>query len=973
MQSSKSYFWTFSQLLCQGRYFLTLLLLLQCGGSSLRAQFGETVQYFPQFAIGGGATTFFTIHDPTTDAITVRIELYRSDGSLLLSQEVQLAAGATQTVALAGQTGTATAGWAKLSSTGRFSASEFFQFRDAAGQLLSQVGVLPSTAADQFKLFAFVQQRNLTGTGVAVANISATTESVLTVRRLNLAGQLLDTRTIRLGALQQLARFLHEDPYFVGLDNFEGIVEVSATQPVAAVTLRLDGPNLAAVAVITPQGEVLSAGSVTTLHLADGAVTTIKLAPQAVTTDKLADQVITTTKLADGSVTNPKLAVGAVTADKIVDGTITSAKLAPGTSIPSQPLPDGSVTTAKLAENAVTSAKIQDGTIATVDLANGAVTADKIADNAVTSAKIGPGQVVKSINSLKDDVTLTAGTNVTITPSGNTLTIASTGGNITAVNAGTGLAGGGTTGALTLSVADGGITAAKIAPAQVVKSINSLKDDVTLTAGSNVTITPSGSTLTIAASSVSVPLNLSGSINNGSVLSVANNFGGGGGTTAVTATSISGSGVYGISSSGFGVNGIGSTGVKGIGTVAGVVGASAASGGQGVYGEGPGAGVYGTSAASGVYGNGTAYGVQGISSGGTGVNGAGLSYGVYGTGTSSSGVGVRGDGGSFGGQFNSSSSGTGVSGSGAVGVLGTSTTGTSIGVIGIGGGGTGVSGSGSTAGVSGVGSTYGGQFISSSGTGVSGTGSFFGVTGNSTSGTGVSGTGSTGVRGQGSAAGVYGIGTGSGFGVLGFGGSSGGTGIFGQGGGSGFAGDFSGNVRITGNLNVSGSVSKGSGSFQIDHPLDPANKYLSHSFVESPDMMNIYNGNVKLDTKGEGWVELPDWFDALNRDFRYQLTSMGAPGPNLYVAEEISANRFKIAGGQPGGKVSWQVSGIRQDAYANAHRIRVEEDKPEKERGTYLHPDLFGKPEERNILWAQQPALMRHLKKEQAKRMEPPK
>jgi hypothetical protein len=85
---------------------------------------------------------------------------------------------------------------------------------------------------------------------------------------------------------------------------------------------------------------------------------------------------------------------------------------------------------------------------------------------------------------------------------------------------------------------------------------------------------------------------------------------------------------------------------------------------------------------------------------------------------------------------------------------------------------------------------------------------------------------------------------------------------------------------------------------------------------------------------------MPDWFDALNRDFPYQLTPIGAPGPNLYIAEEISGNRFKIAGGKPGSKVSWQITGIREDAYANAHRVQVEEEKPANERGHYLYPEF---------------------------------
>jgi hypothetical protein len=161
--------------------------------------------------------------------------------------------------------------------------------------------------------------------------------------------------------------------------------------------------------------------------------------------------------------------------------------------------------------------------------------------------------------------------------------------------------------------------------------------------------------------------------------------------------------------------------------------------------------------------------------------------------------------------------------------------------------------------------------------------------------------------------------------------------------------DAYGNGYFAGNLKVTGNLSKGSGSFKIDDPLDPANKTLSHSFVESPDMMNIYNGVAQLDAKGQAWVELPSYFEALNRDFRYQLTAMGTPGPNLYIAQEISSDRFKIEGGKPGAKVSWQVTGVRQDAYANAHRVPVEEDKSASERGYYLHPDAFGQPPSKGI------------------------
>ena len=161
-----------------------------------------------------------------------------------------------------------------------------------------------------------------------------------------------------------------------------------------------------------------------------------------------------------------------------------------------------------------------------------------------------------------------------------------------------------------------------------------------------------------------------------------------------------------------------------------------------------------------------------------------------------------------------------------------------------------------------------------------------------------------------------------------------------------------GGVQVMSDLTVSGNLTKGSGSFKIDHPTDPENKYLYHSFVESPDMMNVYNGNVILNDKGEACIQLPAWFESLNRDFRYQLTAIGAPGPNLFIAEKISSNKFKIGGGSPGMEVSWQVTGIRNDPYANAHRIIVEEEKLASEKGYYLHPEAYGQPKEKGIDWA---------------------
>ena len=153
----------------------------------------------------------------------------------------------------------------------------------------------------------------------------------------------------------------------------------------------------------------------------------------------------------------------------------------------------------------------------------------------------------------------------------------------------------------------------------------------------------------------------------------------------------------------------------------------------------------------------------------------------------------------------------------------------------------------------------------------------------------------------------------------------------------------SGAISIPGNLYVGGTK-----NFRIDHPLDPANKYLYHAAIESSEVLNLYSGNVVLDASGEAVVQLPDWFEVINKDFRYQLTAIGAPGRDLYIAEEVSGGHFKIAGGKPGGKVSWQVSGVRNDAWEKAHPMVVEADKGAA-RGQYLTPELYGVPETARI------------------------
>jgi hypothetical protein len=375
-------------------------------------------------------------------------------------------------------------------------------------------------------------------------------------------------------------------------------------------------------------------------------------------------------------------------------------------------------------------------------------------------------------------------------------------------------------------------------------------------------------------------------------------------------------GVYGAAAQGHGVQGYGVIGVVGNGTTWGVYGNTGvtngigvnatAVNGAGVQASGGPIGVDATATAStgiavkatamgvsayavkadggyyGVYGSGDTYAVYGTS-GYTGVYGVGAEYGVVGNGNS---YGVYGSGGSYGGYFL--------------------------------GGPTGVYGNGSTTGVVGAGNSEG--VAGYSVVGVHGHGGQIGVYGTDATNSGVQGISTyVGVWGAGTSWGVYAEATGTSgqiYGVYGKSDSAGGYGLFSQ-----------------GDAHVNGTLSKTAGAFKIDHPLDPENKWLSHSFVESPDMMNVYNGNVVLDARGQAMVQLPRYFTTLNRDYRYQLTPIGEFAP-VYVAAKIAGGRFRIAGGKAGLEVSWQVTGIRQDDYALAHPIVVETRKTKAERGT---------------------------------------
>jgi hypothetical protein len=524
--------------------------------------------------------------------------------------------------------------------------------------------------------------------------------------------------------------------------------------------------------------------------------------------------------------------------------------------------PDGTLqTTAGLATVAHDATLTGAGTSGTpLKIADGGVGTNQLAPGAVTGSKIALGQVVKSLNGLFDNMTLAAGANVTITPSGNTLTVSAPNA-LASVSRDSTLTGSGVSGS-PLGIADNGVTSAKIAAAQVVKSLNSLKDDVTLAAGANITMTSSGSTLTVAApnalTSVSRDSTLTGSGVSGSPLGIADN--------GVTSAKIAAAQV-----------------VKSLNSLKDNVTLAA-----------------GTN-------------ITITSSGSTLTVAAPNALGSV--------------------SHNTTLTGDGTSGSPLSVAVPLSLSGTSAVEAGI------IEATNSTIRGSGV------RGVSPRGVGV------YGRTGNTDLSISPA-AGVVGVTDTNGFPGVYAESRSSSQSAL----SAANT----QSGGT--AATFLGGVQITGNLSVGGTLSKSGGSFKIDHPLDPANKYLSHSFVESPDMMNIYNGNVILGPNGEAVIELPAWFEALNKEFRYQLTPIGGPGSGLYIAEEVADNRFKIAGGRAGLKVSWQVTGIRHDPWAEAHRIPVEEEKPEKERGYYLHPVEWGQSDEKNVEWARQPEMMKQLR-----------
>jgi hypothetical protein len=137
-------------------------------------------------------------------------------------------------------------------------------------------------------------------------------------------------------------------------------------------------------------------------------------------------------------------------------------------------------------------------------------------------------------------------------------------------------------------------------------------------------------------------------------------------------------------------------------------------------------------------------------------------------------------------------------------------------------------------------------------------------------------------------------------------------------------------------------------AFTMDHPLDPENKILMHAAVESNEVINSYSGNITTDASGKATVNLPDYFGAINKDFRYQLTVVGTFAQAI-ISKEIINNQFEIATSIPNIKVSWEVKGVRNDARMKKFPFVAQQEKSTLQKGKYWDPSVYNQPESRSV------------------------
>ncbi|MCP4439555.1 MAG: hypothetical protein GY810_11485 [Aureispira sp.] len=145
--------------------------------------------------------------------------------------------------------------------------------------------------------------------------------------------------------------------------------------------------------------------------------------------------------------------------------------------------------------------------------------------------------------------------------------------------------------------------------------------------------------------------------------------------------------------------------------------------------------------------------------------------------------------------------------------------------------------------------------------------------------------------------------------------------------------------------------------FTIDHPQDPTQKNLRHFAIESNEVLNMYRGIVELDANGKAIVNLPSYFESINKNFTYQLTPIGT-GQQPYILEKIKEDQFIVAGA-PNTEVSWMVLANRNDPYIQKypHKTMVEVNKPTHQQGKYLRPDVYDQPAEKGVFYAPKSSL----------------